>query len=826
MLRGLARTPLFTITAILSLALGIGSNTAIFSLLDQMLLRTLPVLNPQELVFLYHPGPLQGSVSTDEAGDPSFSYPMFRELQKRQSPFSGLAGASGASASLAYKNQPLPGTARLVSGNYFEVMGVRPALGRLFTAEDDRTPGGHPLVVLSHSYWSNRFGSDLSLLNQPMVINGYTMTVIGVAGKGFFGERFGSTPDVFIPISMKKEMTPDWNGLEDRKNYWVTLSGRLKPGVTMTQADAAINALYRAELEEDVKLLNRPGESFLKRFKAKKIVLKPGIYGRGGLREEGRRPLFLLLGMTILVLLICCANVANLQLARGANRTREIAIRLAIGASRAQIVRGLLAESCLLALGGGLVGLAFAYATLRGILTSLPGWTGSGGFLIATLDLRLLVYSIAVSIGTGLLFGIFPALQVSRPDLSGALKDQAGQSTATGSASLFRKFLVTAQIAVSLLLLISAGLFARNLLNLNRIDLGIRQDHLLTFSLNPRLNQYSNQRTTQFYEQLLARLSAIPGVALVSAARVPAIAGSNSSMNITVEGFVPQDDSGADSNFNSVGPGYFRVMGIPLIAGREFTAADNASAPKVAIVNEAFAKHFLKGRNPVGSRMAQGGSENAKLDIEIAGVVKDSHYSDMRKDPPRVFHTPYLQARRQGSMYFYLRTALDPERIIPLVRREVLSLDPNLPIRDFKTMEAQIQENLFAESLLARLTAIFAGLATLLAAIGLYGVLAFNVARRTREIGIRMALGAGAGHVRSLVAREVAVMFLIGSAIGVAGAAAAGRFVQSILFGMEPWDPATYVLAALALGIVACAAAYLPTRRATNIDPNVALRQE
>jgi predicted permease len=532
------------------------------------------------------------------------------------------------------------------------------------------------------------------------------------------------------------------------------------------------------------------------------------------------------MAMTGLVLLISCANVANLQLARAAARTREFAVRLALGSSRGQLVRQLLLESCVLAGGGGLLGLVAAYWTLRGVLAVIPGESGPRGLFSAELDLRVLLFTMAVAVAAGVISGLFPAIQSSRANVATSLKDQAGQISSTGSANFFRKTLVTAQIAVSLLLLISAGLFGKTLLNLGRIELGLRADNLLTFAVMPKLNQYTDERTLLFFEQLTDRLRAIPGVALVSAARVPAIAGHNSSMGITVEGFAPQRENASESFVNSVGTDYFRTMGIPLIAGREFTNADQSSAPKVAVVNEAFVRHFAQGRNPIGVRIGQGTGNAVKMELEIVGVVRDNKYSDLREAPRRVHYTPYVQQRRQGMMYFYVRTMVPPESLGPLVRREVATLDPNLPIVDLKTMRVQLEENLFAERLLSMLTSAFAGLATLLAAVGLYGVLAFNVARRTREIGIRMALGADRRHVRGLVVREIAVMLVLGVAVGLAAAAGAGRLVESVLYGMKPWDPFVYGAATVVLAAVAMVAAYVPARRATRVEPVIALRYE
>jgi putative ABC transport system permease protein len=822
-LRGLARSPLFAAVAVVSLALGIGVNTAIFSLLDQVLLRTLPLPNPHELVYLYHPGPVQGSSSTDEQDMPSFSYPMFRDLQKQQTPFTALGASRSTGVSLSYKNNASPARGRAVSGNYFEILGVRPAIGRLFTDDDDRTPGGHPVAVLGYAYWSRQHGADVSVLNQTVMVNARPMTIVGVAQKGFGSESLGSAPDVFFPISMDQEI--EGRPLQDRKNYWVTLFGRLKSGMTRQRAETEINVPYRAGLLQDEELLQQPRADFLARFRAKKIILKEGQYGRGGMRDQGRGPLQLLMGLAILVLLIACANVANLQLARSTARSREMGIRLAMGASRGQLVRQLLMESCLLAVAGGALGLVLARWTIRAILVAIPSSRGFGA-LTDSLDLRVLGFSLGISVLTGVLFGLFPALQASKASLVTSIKDQAGQISASGSANLFRSILATAQIAISLMLLICAGLFGRTLVNLSRIDLGIRTDHLMTFALMPRLNQYTDARTAQFYEQMTQRLAAIPGATVVTAAQVPVIAGSNSSTSISVEGYVAPGDSGAQSNYNVIGPDFFRTLGQPLIAGREFTMADSATAPKVAIVNEAFARFFFGNQNPIGRRLARNGAANAPKDIEIVGVAKDSKYSDIKVAPPPVFYTPMPQSTRWGQLFFYVRTGIDPERIANLIRREVTALDPNLPIRDLKTMDAQIEENTFGERILSTLTASFAGLATILAAVGLYGVLAFNVARRTREIGIRMALGAGAGQVRLLIGREVGLMLALGTAVGLGGAFASGKFVATFLFGLKPMDAFVYSAAALVLWAVALAAAYVPSRRATKIDPMVALRYE
>jgi putative ABC transport system permease protein len=823
-LRGLARTPAFSLVVIVSLALGIGANTAIFSILDQLLLKALPVQNPEQLVFMYDAGPTQGSYTSDEDGGPSFSYPLFREMQKQQSTFQGLAGSYNASANLSYRDNAVPGRARLVSGNYFDVLGVRSAMGRLIQPDDDRTPGQNAVAVLSYQYWTSRFGGDPSVLNQKLIVNGTPMTIVGVAQNGFCGERQGVFPDIYVPLTMKREMTPDWNGLDDRRDYWVIMFGRLKPGMSLTQAQAGINVTYRGQIARDVDLLKHPSATVLQQFRAKKLTLRPGEGGRGDLRQQTRSPLLMLMAITVLVLLLACANVANLQLARAAGRMREVAVRLALGASRTRLVRQLLAESCLLALAGGALGLLVAKPIWNFILAAVPGDDGGDTLFSAGLDSHVLLFSLGVSVATGLLFGLYPALHATKPDLAPTLKDQGRSSTGSGAASRFRKTLVAAQIAISMLLLISAGLLTRSLVNVAHINLGIRADHLLTFSVAPKLNHYDDARTRAFYEQLTDRLKTVPGVILVTGSNSPAIAGNYNATNITAEGFTPVNDEEVIVNAMQVGPDYFRTMGMPLLSGREISQSDNASAPHVAVINREFARRYFGQRNPIGLRIAEGTS--LKDAMRVIGVVADAKYGAVRETPRAIFYAPYLQRERQGTLNFYLRTAVPPEQTARGVRSVVAGLDSNLPVQGLKTMETQIGENLFAERLLSEFSGAFACLATLLAAIGLYGVLAYNVARRTREIGIRMALGADRIQVRGLILREVTILVIAGVGVGALAALAGEQFMRSILYELDPKDPAVYLTAAAVLALISVIAAYLPARKATSVDPMVALRYE
>jgi predicted permease len=775
-------------------------------------------------MLLYQPGPLEGTSSTDEAGGASFSYPLFRGLQRQQTPFTGLAGARATTASLSYEGEALSGVAHRVSGNYFAVLGVRAAIGRLIDEADDGAPGARPVAVLSYRYWQSRWGEDPSVLNRKINVNGHPMTIVGVAEKHFDGEKRGASVNVFVPIAMNREITPDWNGFEDRRDHWVTLFARLKPSMTPEAAAAALNVAYRAQLEEDIARLGGRSEEFLQKYRAKRIVLRAGGWGRGGMREQARAPLFVLLGMTLLVLLMACANVTGLQLARGAARSHEVGVRLALGASRLRLMRQLFTESLVLAGAAAVLGLGAAHWILHALLPAIP--VGDPELLSAAIDARILVFCVVLTVSATVLFGLFPALQGSRQDLVAFLKAHSGNAHSGPQRALFRRSLVTAQVAVSLLLLVCAGLFARTFVALIHIDLGIQAEHLMTFSIDPRQDRFTDSQAMALYDELSDRLAALPGVVRSSAARVPAIGGSASSGSVTVEGFTPSDSDASESSFNVVGPNYFRTMGTPLVVGRELARGDAIGAPKVAVVNEAFVRHFLPGRNPLGRRFGFGVGRRVQLDTEIVGVVRDAKYSSVRETPSPVFYTAYRQATQQRGLHFYVRTSADPEAVAPLVRRAVSTLAPNLPVRDLKTMRQQIDENVGAERLLSILTVSFAGMATMLAAIGLYGVLAYDVARRTREIGIRMALGARLAQVRGLVMRQVGLTLLIGTAIGLGAAAAAGRVLQATLYGSTPWDPVVYAGALAVIVLMALAAAYVPARRASRVDPMVALRDE
>jgi predicted permease len=823
--RMLLKNPGFTLIAVLILALGIGANTAIFSLTDQILLRLLPVERPQELVVLRSPGPKTGHVSSDGDSSASFSYPMYKDLRDRNNAFSGLLARHYVPLSVAGGGQTERAHGELVSGNYFDVLGVRPALGRVFNQEDDRIPGAHPVVVLSHGYWTRRFGADPGILNKALTINGASMTVVGVARAGFFGVQVGKRPDVFIPMMMKAQITPNWDGLNDHKDHWLAIMGRLKPGLSPAQAEELLRPSYRSILEEELPLMTGWNADRRQQFLDRRILLDDGAKGRQILQRETRKPLLILVGMVGLVLLIACANVANLMLARGAARQREIAVRMALGAGRWRLMRQFMVESLLLSLLGGVTGLMVAAWTISGLVTAITAGIGALG-LSGELNPRLLGINLALSVLTGLLFGVVPAVRATRLNLEATLREQ-GSSVSSGLSHVrFRKALVISQIVLTTVLLVGAGLFARSLNNLKRLDLGLRADHVIAFSIAPALNGYSPQRTIALIDDLRQGLAALPGVQSVSTADIPILADSDSGSNVTVEGYQAQGGEDMHVAKNWTGPNYFATMGIPLLSGREFAISDTAASPKVAIINEAMARRFFASRNPVGSRFAFGGGNAVRPNIEIIGVVKESKHNNVRDESGPFVYLPYAQKADLGGSTFYVRTEQDLASLAPLLRREVQRRDGNLPIYSLKTLQQQAEESMFADRFLTFLSVCFGLLAAALAAIGLYGVMAYSVTRRIREIGIRMALGATQVSVAWLILREVILLALAGMLAGVPLAFALGRAAESLLFEVKASDPLVFIAAILLLGSVALLGGYLPARKAARVDPMVALRCE
>jgi predicted permease len=822
--RRLIKTPFVTLVAVLSLGLGIGANAAIFSLFNQILLRPLPVQNPDELVNLSAPGPNPGSQSCGQAGgcEAVFSYAMFRDLEKAQTVFSGLAAHVSFDANIAYDRRTDSGNGMLVSGSYFRVLGLQPAMGRLFTEEDDRTIGAHPIAILSHDYWTSRAGGNPAVLNSVIIVNGQALTIVGIAPNGFTGTTLGEEPDVFVPLTMRGLMSPGWKGFENRRSYWAYLFGRLKPGMSIEEAQSGINVLYSGILNEvEAPLQTGMSDQTMTRFKAKKILMEPGYRGQSSIHTEAQTPLLILLGITGVVLLIACANIANLLLARAAARSTEMAVRLSIGASRPQLLAQLLTESVVLAALGGVASLVIARVTLGLIASQLPA--DALETLEFAIDPPVVAFAAAVSLGTGLLFGLFPALHSTRPDLVSTLKAQAGQPSGARAAARFRTTLVTAQIALSMALLVAAGLFVKSLMNVARVDLGFNPDNVITFSISPQQSGYTPERSRVLFERATEELAALPGVASVSSDMVGVVAGNSWGNDVLVEGYPRGPDVDSNARFNEVGPEYLRTLGIPLIAGREFTRADNLGAPKVALVNEAFAKKFNLGREAVGKRI---GTNGKALDVEIVGMFKDAKYNSVKDAVPPIFMLPHRQDDDIGFANFYVRTMGRPEPIVNAAREVIARLDPALPIEELKTLPQQVKDNTFMDRLISTLSAAFAVLATLLAAVGLYGVLAYTVTQRTREFGLRMALGADGARVRRLVLRQVAFMTVIGGVIGIIAAIFIGRAARAMLYEMQPYDPVVMVASIIVLTIVALLAGYIPAYRASRVEPMSALRYE
>jgi predicted permease len=824
-LRTLFKTPFVTIVAIVSLALGIGANAAIFSLFNQMLLRPLPVPEPTRLVNIGAPGPKPGSQSCSQAGDCEwvFSYPMFRDLERAQTPFAAMAAHVAFGANLSARDQTENAQGMLVSGGYFPALGVRPAIGRLLGPDDDKTIGESHVAVLSYGYWERRFGLDPAIVGQAIIVNGQSMTVVGVAERGFTGTTLGVKPALFAPITMRGFSQP-FKGFDNRRSYWAYVFARLKPGVTIDQARVALATPYH-NIVNDVEAPLQKGMSpqTLARFKAKTVTMEPGAGGQSSVSSEATTPLALLMGVTGFVLLIACANIANLLLARAASRAGEMAVRLSIGAGRGQLIRQLLGESCLLALFGGALGIVVAQWTLNLMMAMLP--KNAADLIVPAIDVKVALFAGALALATGLLFGLFPAIHSTRPDLVTALKGTAGQPSGARSASRFRTSLATAQIALSMALLVAAGLFTKSLLNVSRVDLGLNADNVIMFQISPELNGYTVQRSRQLFEQLEDALGALPGVTGVTTGTVALLSGSNWGNNVAVEGFQQGPDTDANSRFNEIGPTYFHTLGMTMIAGREFTRSDGADAAKVVIVNEAFAKKFNLGRDAVGKHMNNDGPNNP-LNREIVGLVANAKYSDVKRDVPPQFFVPYRQDPQLGFNTFYVRTGAEPSAFMASITRTVAQLDSKLPIENLRTLPQQIRENVFLDRFISTLSAAFAVLATLLAAIGLYGVLAYTVSQRTREIGLRMALGAAPGRVRSMVLRQVGLMTAVGAVLGLGAAIGLGKLAESLLFQLKGWDPVVLSASAVILTVVALGAGFIPAHRASRVEPMRALRYE
>jgi predicted permease len=821
------RHPGFSAVVVVMLALGIGATTAIFSLFHQILLQRLPVPQAGELVNFSSPGTKWGSNSCGTAGncDEVFSYPMFRDLERQQTVFTGIAAHRDFGANLSYDGRNRLAGGMLVSGDYFEVLQLRPALGRLIDARDEPALDESRVVVLSYDYWQSDLGGDPNVLGTTLRVSGESLTIIGVAPEGFSGTTTGLRPRVYVPLTMRWLVQPGAprHHAEERRAYWLYLFARPNDGVSLEQAGAAINALYGAIVNEIEAPLNaNMPPNTLEEFKQRRINLAPGARGQSSLPSTYGRPLALLLGLTAAVLLIACVNVANLFLARGTSRTGEMAIRSALGASRSRLIAQLLTEAAILAALGGIASVPVAAATVGLIGTMMPAPVAST--LSMSLSPASLAFATVVTLTTVLAFGLSPALRLTRATAA-SMKGHAAQSIAGRGLVRVRATLATAQIAFSMVLLVLAGLFAQSLTNIARVDLGLDVDSLVTFSVRPMLSGYSAERARTVFDRIHQEVAAEPGVTSVASATIPVMTNSNWTSTLAIEGV--DGGPGVDTNAsqNDVSPGYFGTFSIPLVVGRDFDDRDRLGSPQVAIVNESFVRRFDLGGDVVGKRLGNDGPAG-ELDIEIVGVVADAKYSNVKAPTPPQFFMPHSQSANLGGLTFYVRAALEPDALASTIRRVVSGIDPDLPIGEVVAMRRVVQGNVFLDRLVAALSSGFAVLATALAAIGLYGVLAYSVAQRTREFGLRFALGARSGQLRGMVLKQVAAIAVVGVSIGLVAALALGRVAETLLFGLSGYEPLVFAAAAVVLSLVAFAASFLPAYRASKVQPMEALRYQ
>jgi predicted permease len=829
-LRRLRKSPAFTLTVIVTLALGIGANAAVFALFDQVLMRMLPVDRPRELVRFVWTGGFSGSASSF-GGDTTnyFSYPMYKDLRDQSQAFSGMLAADKASVGVSWHNQAESKDAEIVSGNYFEVLGLRPAAGRLLNQQDDTAKNANPVVVLSYDYWKTRFAASREVMGQTVLINGHAFTILGVAPEHFDSAIGGYKPGLFIPASMVAIALPWRAPLDDLNNHqslWLTLVARLKPGVTATQAEASLGPLWHALRAYELTLYKSRTEHFKKNFlDDSRLQVKDDSTGFSPDRMELKTPLIILMSMAGLLVAMCVLNVATLLLLRAAGRAREMSMRYALGASRPRIVSQLLVEGGLLGMAGAAAGLALAPVAAK-ILVRLMTSAEPGSEPYSTsIDAHVLLFTLGLSVVASLLFSLAPVLHFLRPNLAQALRQNSG--TASKNSQRFRKVAVGAQIALSVMLLGGAGLFVRTLENLRHQQVGFETGHLAAFTLNPSNSGYGEDRTPQIVTSALEALGRIPGVTQVAATTDPELTGDSTISSFTVQGYKPPEDEALHFEAPWITPGYFATLRQPLLAGREFTLSDAQGQPKVAIVNLATAKRFYgSAQNALGRALCEGRGDDVKPDTTIVGVVGNIRHTDLRTELELVVYRPYLQEKHPTGVAIYARTALAPQLVEPAIRQTIHQLNPTLVVDGLRTMEAQVDSSASDERALAFLAVGFSLLAMLLAAVGLYGVLAYSTEQRTREIGVRLALGAQRPGVVMLVVREMLVIAVIATAIALPSVVALARLFRSQLFGVATFDPITLAGAVALTAVVVALAASVPARRAASIEPMQALRTE
>jgi predicted permease len=821
--RQLRKSPVFTLVAVITLALGIGANTAIFTLLDQALLRSLPVSHPEELVRLHATGDAPGHFNSFGGEDNDyFSYPMYRDLRDKSTVFAGLIANDQQNVAIEWNNKPDMANCELVSGNYFPVLGLQPAIGRLLLPSDESVAAA-PVVVLSFNYWERQFGSDPRVLSQTLHINAHSFTIVGVAPPQFHSIVAGAPQDLFVPLTSKAIITPRWQDLEDRTSYWINIVGRLQPGMTRQHAEASASLLWHALREEEFKTFTHK-DRWRKRFlDDARLQLLDSARGFSPLRDQVRGPLLVLMGMVGLLLVMACVNVSGLLLVRAAARGREFSVRYALGAGRWQIVRQLLSEGLLLGMAGGALGLLMAPAVSHLLVREIAGSGARDLPFSSRADVRVLLFTFLLAFVVSIGFSLAPALRFLSPDLVTSLKQQSG--TGTGTELRFRRLSVAVQISLSLLLLVGAGLFVRTLRNLRAVDVGFTASHVVGFGINPRLAGYQPEQALGLFPRIEQTLSALPGTRNVGGSDDPDLQGNSDTGAVVIAGYTFKEDESRQTEEPTVTPGFFPTLQVPLLAGRTFTDQDIVGKPNVAVVNATFARRFFGSPQAAIGHLISFGSADSKIDTEIVGVVGDTKHN-LRDTPLPTAYRPRYQLSDPNGLYFYVRTWQPPASAISNVRAAMQQLDSRLALSQLRTVDDQIAENLSTERLIALLSVSFAVLAVLLTAIGLYGVLAYSTAQRTREIGIRMAMGAQRASVVRLVLRDVVWIAGISIAATIPIALLLGRSLRSELYGVSSADPLTIAAGVLLVTLVALMSAMLPASRAASVDPMKALRSE
>jgi putative ABC transport system permease protein len=830
-LRQLHKSPGFTLTVVLTLALGIGANAAVFTLFDQVLLRMLPVERPKELVRFNWTGAFSGHMSIfGGASADFFSYPMYKDLRDQNQVFSGILAADRTNIGISWHNQAEDEDAELVSGNYFTLLGLRPVLGRLLTDQDDTTRNANPVLVLSYDYWKTHFAASPDVVGQTVLIEGHPFAILGVAPEGFHSAIGGYKPGVFLPLSMAEIAMPATahnNNFNDHQSIWLTLVARLKPGITPAQAQNQLGPLWHNLRAYELTLYKSRSDQFRKHFlDDSRLNVVDDSRGFSPDRIDLKTPLIILMSMAGLLVAMCAINVATLLLLRAAGRAREMSMRYALGAKRGRIASQLLTEGLLLGGTGAVAGLALAPLVAKTLVRLLTSASPGNEPYSATIDARVFLFTLSVALVVSLLFSVAPVLHFIRPDLIQALRQSSG--TASRGAQRFRKVAVGAQIALSVLLLGGAGLFVRTLDNLRHQEVGFETGHLATFSFDPSDSGYGEDRTKPIVTQALERVRQVPGVLSVAATTDPELAGDFSINDFSVEGHTMVEGENKDFETPWITPDYFATLRQPLLAGREFTSADTAGTPKVAIVNLAFAKRFYgSAQNALGHRVTATPSEpSSSYTAAIVGVTGDIKHQDLRTVVGPTIYQPWLQREHPVGVVIYARTAQSPETVEAAIRQSLHKLDPTLVVADLHSMDAQVDLSTSNERALAFLAIGFSALALVLAAIGLYGVLAYSIEQRTREIGVRLALGAQRIKVVVLVLREMSVIAAISTAIALPAIVALARLFRSQLYGVATYDGLTLGGAAVLSAVMVTLAAVLPARRAASVEPMQALRTE